>query len=74
MEAWAALIERSENIPNNELDIYVEEEIGTGGWATILRELERISATGGRQISVISDRRAMTAGRKEDMRAIWGVR
>ena len=37
VEAWAALIERSENIPNNELDIYVEEEIGRGGWATILR-------------------------------------
>ena len=71
VEAWAALIERSENIPNNELDIYVEEEIGTGGWATILRELERLSGTGGMQISVISDRRAMTAGRKEDMRAIW---
>ena len=71
VESWATLMEQSETMPNDELDIYVEDEIGTGGWATIQRELERLSATRVMQISVISDRKAMGAGRKEDMRAIW---
>ena len=73
VEAWATLMEQSETMPNDELNIYVEEEIGTGGWASIQRELERLSATRVMQICMISDRRAMAAGRKEDMKAIWKV-
>ena len=51
--------------------IFIEGEIGINGWAALRSAVERLSTTFGRRVDVESQRKVMTAGRREDLRAIW---
>ena len=74
-EAIATLVERSESVMQDVEDscitIFIEEEIKAEGWAAIRRAVEHLSAAFGKVIFLSCTRKSMTAGRKEDLKAIW---
>ena len=50
------------------------EEIGTEGWATILRAVKHLAPMAdyfGTEIALLSDTKTMGTGRREDLKAIW---
>ena len=71
-EAWASLVEHSQvTVGNPMLGIHVKEEIGAEGWAAIRRAVEYLGLAC--RCTLVSERAATGAGRKEDMMAIWEV-
>ena len=53
--------------------IYIVDEIGAEGWAAIRRAVEHLLAASGKVATLDSERKAMIAGRREDLKAIWNI-
>ena len=47
--------------------------IGTEGWASVRKTIETLSKSFGKEVNLDSDRKAMSGGRKEDLKAIWYI-
>ena len=54
-------------------DIHVDNVIGAEGWTSIRKALELLSRKRQIYVQMFSERHTMTAGKKEDMKAIWDV-
>ena len=54
-------------------DIHVDKVIGAEGWTSIRKALELLSRKRQLYVKMVSERYAMTAGKKEDMKAIWDL-
>ena len=77
-EGWASLVEKSQTTVGGPsgLGIHVKEDIGAEGWAAVRMVVEflvRASMNTGTYCTIVSERDATGAGRKEDMMAIWEV-
>ena len=73
VEALATLVEKTQAWGLGE--IHVDKVIGAEGWTTIRKAVELLSRK--RQmytyVQMSSERHTMTAGKREDMKAIWDV-
>ena len=77
-EAWATLVEKSNafSTPIIGMEFHcvnVVEGIGADGWTAVRRVVEGISTLSVINICTVSQRKAMSAGRGEDIEAIWKV-
>ena len=70
-EAVLTLIENSQSMPSDESWILIYKDIGTDGWAAVRRVVETLSQSFGKEVKLDADRRAMSGGRREDLKAIW---
>ena len=73
-DAWVAILLGTQEMVVNGvgIEIHIVEEVGAEGWAAIRRGVEHIAAHSEARICLTSERKSMAAGRKGDMKAIWG--
>ena len=72
-EAWASLLEHTEQLVVPRVLQCIEGEIGVEGWSAIRRAVEHMSEAGVGQIGVRTRRTAMRAARRDDLKAIWEI-
>ena len=74
-EAFANLMESTRRVtlglPGGFPKIHVDKPIESEVWSAIRRAIEVLSRKHRHQVSVVSARCAMAAGKREDMKAIW---
>ena len=77
-EAWATLVEKSNAFSTPIMgrhfhNVNIAKGIGADGWAAVRRVVERLSTLSVIDIYLVSERKSMGSGRREDIEAIWNA-